>query len=69
MPKTKYEAPQSMRLSREALDVLDSISRELNLRSRNAAVELLARVARRSKGSDVTWEELLLGRELVRDAG
>ena len=69
MAKTKYPDPQKMRLSRETCDVLDSIARELDLRSRAAAISLLSKVARRNReATGSTWEELLLGKELVRDS-
>jgi hypothetical protein len=55
-------APQSMRLSRRVLAILDELVEDLDLRSRNSAVTLLAEWASERKTRQrLTWKKLLLG--------
>jgi hypothetical protein len=55
-------APQSMRLSYRVLAILDELVEDLDLRSRNSAVTLLAEWASERKTRQrLTWKKLLLG--------
>jgi hypothetical protein len=61
MPKIKYPASQGFCLSREALNVLDDISKEFGDVSRRVAIELLARFAKATtEKQGLTYCSLLL---------
>ena len=61
MSKQKYPFTQSMRLSRETMHILDSISEEFGDVSRRVAIELLCRFAEDTcKRAGISYRSLLL---------
>ena len=68
MPRMKYDAPQTMRLSREAINLLDDIADELGV-NRKSAVEILLRFIRavtEEEGAP-SYTDLLISHKLPTD--
>ncbi len=60
-PRLKHPAPQSFRLSRETLNILDRVAEDLGRISRRGAVEILARfIDHVSREEGLTFSQLLV---------
>ncbi len=61
MPSLRHPTPQSLRLSRESIDIFDEVSREMGGISRRAAVEIVARFVSNLKDTrGCTFADLLI---------